>query len=163
MSLLSIASEKSRSRGYEYYKEKMVVSVKQDGPQTYSGAVCGGGGAEYSVYIDLEHPRSSSCTCPHAAGRWVICKHIIAAYFSLFPKEAERYRAEKAEREERKRREREVWETLEQKRDEAVWEYLSSMSKEELCELAFLLLKTGPAWRYDEFIDDSLENSEQYY
>ncbi|NMB97839.1 MAG: hypothetical protein GYA02_14710 [Clostridiaceae bacterium] len=38
--------------------------------------------------INIVHPRKSKCNCPHADGRRVICKHMIALYFTVFPKEA---------------------------------------------------------------------------
>lgn len=41
--------------------------------------------------MDLDHVRRSSCTCPHAAGRRVICKHMLAVFFTAFPEEAKSY------------------------------------------------------------------------
>ena len=43
----------------------------------------------YHVHIDVNHPRKSTCTCPHAAGKSTICKHKVAVYFSVFPEEAQ--------------------------------------------------------------------------
>lgn len=59
----------------------------------YTGKVSGNG-RSYDVHIDLNHPRKLTCNCPYADGKRIICKHIVALYFSIFPKEAEAYIAE---------------------------------------------------------------------
>ena len=43
----------------------------------------------YFVHLDIDHPKKSTCTCPHAAGKSTICKHKVAVYFSIFPEEAQ--------------------------------------------------------------------------
>ena len=60
----------------------------------------------YFVHLDTNHPKKSTCTCPHAAGKSTICKHKVAVYFSIFPEEAQeaidernRYHKELEERE----------------------------------------------------------------
>ena len=54
--------------------------------------------------IDLEHPRSSTCTCPHAEGRKVICKHKVALYFAAFPEEYQKVHKEVLEQEQARER-----------------------------------------------------------
>ncbi len=44
----------------------------------------------YAVKIDILHPRKSKCNCPHADEKQIICKHMVAVYFTAFPEEAER-------------------------------------------------------------------------
>lgn len=156
MSLFSIASEKSRQRGYEYFTENKVISASGTGSASYVGTVRGSGTAEYHVSIDLEHPRKSSCDCPFAAGRSRICKHMIALYFAVFPDEAEKYRIE----EEHILAEIKLQEAFEFKRHEIVVEYLSQMSKNELINLASALLQMLPDWQYDLFIGELFDNSE---
>ena len=41
------------------------------------------GTKEYNVYLNLEKPRKSTCNCPLANGKRIICKHIVATYFSV--------------------------------------------------------------------------------
>ena len=41
--------------------------------------------------------------CPHADGRRVICKHMIALYFTVFPKEAKNFITEAQEYEKKKK------------------------------------------------------------
>ena len=156
MSLLSIASEKSRQRGYEYFTENKVISAKGTGSASFVGTVRGSGSVEYHVSIDLEHPRKSSCDCPFAAGRSRICKHMIALYFTVFPDEAEKHHIE----EERRLAEIELEEEFKFKRDEAVITYLSRMSKNELVNLVSSLLQMLSDWQYDLFMDGLFDNSE---
>ena len=74
MSLISLASGKSLWRGYEYYEDKHVHFHIQNGEFEYTGKVSGNG-RSYDVHIDLKHPRKSTCNCPHADGKRIICKH----------------------------------------------------------------------------------------
>mgnify|MGYP002644725577 CR=1 FL=1 len=46
------------------------------------------GNNKYVVHIDKMHPRKSKCNCPFADGRRVVCKHMIALYFTAEPQAA---------------------------------------------------------------------------
>lgn len=125
MSILSIASNISVWRGYEYYEGKRVLSWKQTSEHEYEGEVAGSEKEPYHVMIDTKHPKKSTCNCPHAEGKRIICKHKIALYFTVFPKEADRYIAEIEEYE----REEEKWA---QERYDQIVKYVMSLSKKEL-------------------------------
>ncbi len=125
MSILSIASNASAWRGYEYYEKKKVLSWKQTGEHEFEGEVAGSENVPYHVMIDTEHPKKSTCNCPHTEGRKIVCKHKVALFFTVFPKEAEWYIAEIEEYE----REEEEWE---QERYNQIVKYVKSLSKEEL-------------------------------
>ena len=105
MSIIDLASNKSVWRGIDYYKENRVVSCDEKGKGIYDGKVKGSDGAEYSVHLDLNHPRKSSCDCPMANGKRVICKHIVALSFCTDSSEINRFKKEKthfkSEKEER--------------------------------------------------------------
>ena len=122
-----MASDNSVWRGMDYYERKMVCSWKKSGEEAYDGVVSGSEGNKYSVHIDKVHPRKSSCNCPFAEGRRVICKHMIALLFTAEPKTAEDFlrQVEKWEKEE-KERERLHYKELR--------EYVNSLSKKELQE-----------------------------
>lgn len=125
MSILSAASDASVWRGYEYYEKKKVLSWKQTGEHEYEGEVAGSGKKPYHVMIDTEHPRRSTCDCPLAKGKRIVCKHKVALFFTVFPKEADDYIAEIEEYErEEEERERELYERIEK--------YVMSLSIEEL-------------------------------
>ena len=91
MSLLSCASGTSIWRGYDYYKEQKVTAYDCLTDSQYMGIVRGSEGALYTTTIDLLHPRRSKCNCPHADGRRIICKHMIALFFTIYPDEAEQF------------------------------------------------------------------------
>lgn len=105
MGLIEIASSKSVWRGMDYYENKKVVSWKQSGDNTYDGIVSGNEGKTYSVHIDKLHPRKSTCNCPFADGRRVICKHMISLYFTAEPKVAKDFLKQVEEWNTRKRKE----------------------------------------------------------
>ena len=127
MGLIEMASGSSVWRGMDYYERKMGCSWKKSGEEAYDGVVSGSEGNKYSVHIDKVHPRKSSCNCPFAEGRRVICKHMIALLFTAEPKTAEDFlrQVEKWEQEE-KERERLHYKELR--------EYVNSLSKKELQE-----------------------------
>lgn len=86
MGIISLASGSSCWRGLDYYKEKRVVELNKINENEYSSFVKGNN--NYNVHLDTEHPRKSSCDCPLANGKRIICKHIVATYFTVFPNEA---------------------------------------------------------------------------
>ena len=90
MSVLTSASSSSVYRGYEYNKLKRVEKVQQLNDSEYEGYVKGSLKTPYYVKINIKHPRKSYCDCPHANGN-IVCKHMTALYFSLFPEEVEDY------------------------------------------------------------------------
>lgn len=130
MGLVEIASNNSVWRGMDYYDNKKVVSWKSSGIGIYDGVVSGSKDNVYTVHIDTEHPRKSSCNCPFADGRRVVCKHMIALYFTAEPKVAEDFqkKVEKWEAEEEER-ERQHYKDLRK--------YVNSLSKTELQEQLF--------------------------
>ena len=150
MSVLSLASGASAWRGYEYYHDKRVKSFTQTEGNTYDAEVLGSGGKVYHVHMDPEHPRRSTCDCPHAKGKRIQCKHLVAVYFTAFPKEAEHYYQDVVayEEEEARRQEEE---------EDRVVKYIVKMRKEELQQALLTLLFDGPEWQYDRFIREWVE------
>lgn len=145
MSLLSCASGTSIWRGYDYYKEQKVTAYDCLTDSQYMGIVRGSEGALYTTTIDLLHPRRSKCNCPHADGRRIICKHMIALFFTIYPDEAEQFYndAIKAE-EDAEEYENEVY--------EKVVKRIMHMKKADLQQTLLDLLLTGPEWQYDRFV-----------
>ncbi len=142
MSMLSVVSGASAWRGYEYYQGKKVLSWKQTGEHEFEGEVAGGEKDPYHVTIDTKHPKKSTCNCLHAEGKRIVCKHKIALFFTVFPKEADSYIAEieKYEREEQQRG---------QEHYDQIVKYVKSLSKEELrTELINALVEAEERSRY---------------
>ena len=89
MGILECASEASVWRGYHYYKERRVVYMEEIRAHVYAAAVQGTQKEPYAVKMDLDHPEESTCSCPYAMNMQVVCKHIVATYFAVFPEAAE--------------------------------------------------------------------------
>ena len=137
MGLLELASGNSFWRGYDYYKDGKVKSHHQISKYRYEGEVDGSENNTYSVMIDVDHPKRSTCNCPHAEGTRRICKHKVALYLSIFPEEWNRIL-----------REFEEWEAGEEQRRqeerEEIEKFVNSLTKKELREqLLWRLLDEG--------------------
>ncbi|HDB3081396.1 SWIM zinc finger family protein [Staphylococcus aureus] len=91
MGLLDIASIRSIERGFNYYQSECVINLKSFSETQHEAEVKGSGNKVYRCYIDMEHPRKSKCNCPHADGRRVICKHMIALLFTASPEAANKH------------------------------------------------------------------------
>ena len=149
MSILTVASGQSVYRGYEYYKAKKVQRMERVGEGEISASVYGSGGSVYDVQINVDHPRKSQCTCPRAAGKQIVCKHMVAVYFTAFPTEAQKYIRELEEYwEEEERREQET--------EERLIAYVRKTKKGEAQAALLQLLFDGPEWQYDRFVEEYL-------
>lgn len=144
MGLINLASSKSVWRGLDYYQQNKVIETRKTDDQYYSAKVRNNTDDTYEVLINLEKVRSSQCTClfkkdkPNA-----ICKHIVVAYFAVFPKEAEDLQ-----------REYDEWEAGAQEREKQhvkeLEEYVDSSSIEDLRDMAleYLLKQERYDYRY---------------
>ncbi len=125
MAVIDLASSKSVWRGLDYYKQNKVKSCDDNGDGTYEGVVSGS--EDYHVHLDMTHPRKSTCDCPFAKGKMIICKHIVAVSFCVDESEIDRFTNEltayASEEEERKAR-----------RYDSYMKMAKYMSKEELRE-----------------------------
>lgn len=149
MGILSIASAASLYRGYGYFVDKRVIKSEQIGESQFKGIVAGSNGNKYDVIIDIEHPRKgSSCTCPHANGRQIICKHMIALYFTEFPNEAEEYR----EYMEAERRDAEMEREIVASQIDILEQTIDGMSKSELKDALADILMQGPTCQLQDFL-----------
>ena len=148
MGLLECASGASVWRGYDYYKEKKVVSLEETEANIFDAKVSGNSSEPYSVELHISHPRKSKCNCPHADGKRIICKHIVAAYFTVLPEEADKFYAEAmAYQEEEEKRQDEL--------TDKVCHYVWHMKKSELQEALLQLLFDGPEWQFDRFVREN--------
>ena len=136
MGIISLSSGSSCWRGLDYYKEKRVVELNKINENEYSSIVKGTN--NYNVHLDIEHPRKSSCNCPLANGKRIICKHIVATYFTALPREAKEFEEEQ-----------------EEEYDKAI-KYLNRMSKQELIEELIQVFDYGPEWIYNDFVKRNL-------
>lgn len=149
MGIINLASNNSTWKGLDYYQGNKVNNYTQISEYEYEGIVNGSNGKRYNVFMDIEHPRKSKCNCPHAKDKRIICKHIVALYFTVFPDEVNKFlkEVEEAEKE---------YEAYEEEQEEKLIKYVKSMSKSELQQAVFELLYDGPEWMYDRFIRDRI-------
>ena len=116
----------------------------------FHAVVSGSKKEPYTVTIDLEHLRNSSCTCPHAAGRRVICKHMVAVFFAAFPEEAEKYYADVLKAEEE-------WENYQDELANKLVKYVRALKKQEAQKQLLEVLESGPEWQRERFIREHIE------
>ena len=88
MGILNASSLQSRLRGFDYYKNGKVTKLKKIDDTHYEAEVMGSYNNSYHIKLDIEHNRKCTCNCPYAYGTKIICKHMVATYFTIFPDEA---------------------------------------------------------------------------
>lgn len=147
MGLLECASGASLWRGYDYFKANKVLSIKKSDENSFYAEVSGNSDKPYSVELHIDHPRKSKCSCPHADGKRIICKHMIAVYFTAHPNEAEKFYEETiAYQEEEEQREEELY--------DKVCHYVWKMKKDEAQQALLELLFDGPEWQFNRFVEE---------
>jgi len=134
MGLKDLSSYKSLWRGYEYYLSKMVIDIQKINDEEFDSKVRNEENHIYDIHLNMKHPRKSTCNCPHANGKRIICKHMIATYFTVFPEEAKGYIKEIEDYEKvEKERYREYLKKQEEEYLE-IKKYVNQLSLEELRE-----------------------------
>ena len=155
MGLIECTSGASLWRGYDYYKENKVNNLQKINETQYVADVVGTMNEPYKVLIDVAHPRTSKCNCPHADGKRIVCKHMMAVYFAAFPKEAQRIYDEMI-----------AYQKEEEKREEVltdrICQYVWQMKKNEAQQALLELLFDGPEWQFDKFIREH-DLEDDYY
>ena len=124
MKFISLARYSSQIKGLDYYLSGAVKNLKQINEFEYTAIVDGSNNSKYQVYININKPRSSKCSCPFAEGNKVICKHMIATYFKVKPELAKQIADELIAEEEEEERE------FTRKYNE-IFEYVNSLTEEE--------------------------------
>ena len=161
MGFLECASSASAWRGYDYYKKGNVLSIEQLAENIFSAKIAGNSSEPYSVELQMDHPRKSTCTCPHAAGRSIVCKHMIATYFTLCPLAAEEYyknielpksEYDPYDDEYDEYDEDEYDNMYEEHIITRLQQYIKSMTQEELQHELFRLLLSGSDRQFNRFI-----------
>ena len=147
MGLLECASAASVWRGRDYYEDKKVKNLTEISDGIFTADVIGTVSEPYNVNLDAVHPRKSTCNCPHADGKWIVCKHIVATYFTAYLEEVIRFDQECLKVQE----EAEEWE---EEITDRVQTYVLSMKKGELQQTLLELLFDGPDWQFERFIRD---------
>ncbi len=143
MGIIASASGASCWRGLDYYKSKKIKNIKKISNTEYDSIACGTN--NYNVHLNIEHPRKSTCNCPLANGRRIICKHIVATYFSVVPNSAKNF-------EEEQYRLQEEYENYKIDEHKRVINFINKMSKEDLKEELIYIFDYAPDWIYEDFV-----------
>ena len=126
---------------------KKVKNLTETASGVFTADVFGTASEPYVVEIDVAHPRKSTCNCPHADGKRIVCKHMVATYFTAYPEEAVRfYREYLKAQEEAEQYEEELY--------DRVQEYVGHMKRNELQQALLELLFDGPEWQFERFVRD---------
>ena len=82
---------------------------------------------------------------PLANGKTIICKHIVATYFTVVPNSAKEFE------EEQNRLQEEYGEYRENQYENTI-KYIKRMNKKELVDEVIRLLDYAPEWVYEHFV-----------
>ncbi len=143
MGIISSASGASCWKGLDYYKNNKTKNIKRINDTEYTSIASGT--AEYNVYLNLKNPRKSTCNCPLANGKRIICKHIVATYFTVVPNSAKEF-------EEEQEKLREEYEEYQNNEYKNAIKFVNKMSKKELVEEFIYIFDYAPEWVYADFI-----------
>ena len=156
MGMLEIASYNSFWRGLDYFESKQVKRLTRLSEFIYEAEV--EGTDKYNIRLDVNHPRKSTCTCPHSAGKSIICKHKVAVYFTIFPEEAQKAIDERNEfYKEQEEREKEYDRKVKEER-KSIKKYVDSLSEEEVRNMLINYM-VHDAMKYEE---DPYEEDDWY-
>ena len=165
MSLLTSARAASVFSGYEYYKEKRVISHKLIEDNTYQGQVKGSNDNIYNVIINVDKVRQCSCDCPFAHGTRKICKHMIAMFFEEFPDEAKNYVYERLNSLRYYKKELDEKRQLEENKRIQTEQYVASLSEKQVrTMLVNYMLDLDSSDYYEEEYDSyEIEYDYEYF
>ena len=144
MGIISSASGSSCWKGLDYYKSKKIRNIKKISDKEYTSIASGS--KKYNVYLNLEKPIKSTCNCPLANGKRIICKHIVATYFSVIPGSAENF-------EDEQNRLQEEYNEYQKNEYRNAIKFINRMSKKELVEELIYIINYAPEWIYDDFVN----------
>ena len=138
MKFIDTVRKATLEKGFYYYLNNAVEVCDKIGSYEYLGIVRGN--RPYEVYINTKHFDHSTCNCPYAECKKLICKHMIALYFEAHPNEARLYEDKLQkyyqEMEQRLRRSEELY----YKRVDDITKYVYKLSKSQLREKLINLL-----------------------
>ncbi|MGD9910221.1 MAG: SWIM zinc finger domain-containing protein [Candidatus Izemoplasmatales bacterium] len=134
MGLKELSGYRSLWRGYNYYIQGKVLEIEKVNDQEYNAKVRNDENTIYNIHLNVNHPRKSTCNCPHADGRSIICKHMVASYFAIFPEKAKEFieEVERYEKEEEERVRQSI--IMREERIKDIKKYVNKLTKKELKE-----------------------------
>ena len=161
MKFIQTGSYWSQENGYFYYENGNVLEINQINEKEYSGKVKGSEDNVYFVHVYPDHPRKSTCDCPRAKGRRVVCKHLIAAYLTIRPQVADEIKRVEEERLEREQRWIEEYEKRQEKRKIEARKYANSLTVKEMREIIYRTKLSELEEIEEQYFDD--EDEDEYF
>ena len=135
MGFIDSASFWSRINGFDYYENGNVLSVKKINDNEYHATIKGSKDNIYEVVLNPKHPKKSSCTCPRAKDKFVVCKHKVAVFYAIHPNEAQIVKEEREKELKYQEELEEEYMVRHQKRIEKAKKYVESLSIEEMKQI----------------------------
>lgn len=149
MGFYDISPRISVYKGYKLYTDDAVLCCEKCGETQYMGQVKDENHV-YSVFVDLDHPRTSKCTCAKAVGRRIICVHKAALFFAASP---EGVMAHKKWLEEMEEQDLEYDSAL----CKEVAAYVETLDAAQLRRELLRLLSTHPRWKHSSLVQSMYE------
>ena len=152
MSYIDSAAYWSKVNGFDYYENGRVISIEKISDDEYHAKVKGSKDNIYNIVYYPDFPKKSTCDCPRANGKKVVCKHKVAVFYALNPQEAEIVKKEREEiisiQEELERQ----FEERHRERLKNATEYVESLTFEQMKSLLIGYM-----------VSEMEENEERYY
>lgn len=152
MSYIDSAAYWSKVNGFDYYENGCVISIEKISDDEYHAKVKGSKDNIYNIIYYPDFPKKSTCDCPRANGKKVVCKHKVAVFYALNPQEAEIVKKEREEiisiQEELERQ----FEERHRERLKNATEYVESLTFEQMKSLLIGYM-----------VSEMEENEERYY
>lgn len=97
MSFIDSAAYWSKVNGFDYFEDGRVLEIVKISEDEYHAKVKGNNDNICNIVYYPDYPKKSTCNCPRANGKKVVCKHKVALFYALNPDEAQSVRDEREE------------------------------------------------------------------
>ena len=132
MSFIDSAAYWSKVNGFDYFEDGRVLEIKKISEEEYHAKVKGSNGNVYNIVYYPDYPKKSTCDCPRANGKRVVCKHKVAVFYALNPEEVKAVRDEREEAFRMQEKLEQEYEERHRKRVEEARQYVESLTVEEM-------------------------------
>ena len=154
---IELTSSDNVYKGKDYAKNNIVSNVKISN-NIITGNIVGSNGNVYTITLNLEKPRTSTCTCPYSQSSHndkfkteKICKHKIALLFTAYPDLLKKYEKLLKEKQEKMQK-------YNDKLPNKIEMKLNKMSKKELIDIIYAYIINTDGWQYNKFIKDVIDD-----
>ena len=158
MSFIDSAAYWSKVNGFDYFEEGRVLEIIKINDDEYHAKVKGSKDNVYNIVYYPDYPKKSTCDCPRANGKRVVCKHKVAVFYALNPDEAQSVRDEREENLRYQEKLEQEFEERHRKRVEEAQKYVDGLSVEEMKRIIIGYRVS----EMEEFEEQFYEDPEEY-